>query len=200
MFDDLAATTITAFHDAMRADPGWPANVPLRHPDGAWHFIEQNHRFNSLLWAEEDLARRRDVPDAAIAANKRAIDGYNQQRNDAIERIDEHILARMAGVAPRADAWQNSETAGSIVDRLSIIALRIVSMRAQAERTEAGAEHVARCRERLAFLDAQRADLARCLDRLLAGFAAGTAYYRIYRQMKMYNDPALNPWLAGRKG
>jgi len=193
-FDDVRAADVCAFHDARVAEAGWAARAAV-HADGAWQWIEANHRFNNLLWDEEDQARRRDVPDSAIAANKRAIDGYNQKRNDAIERIDEALLVRLAGVVPAPDAWHSSETAGSMIDRLSILALKIFHMRAQTERTDATPAHVATCREKLERLALQRADLGRCLDTLLARAAGGTAFWRVYRQFKMYNDPTLNPWL-----
>ena len=197
MFDDLLPAAIIAFHDGAHAVPEWAKSAPARHREGAWRWIEANHRCNCLLWDEEDLARRRDVPDAAIAANKRAIDGYNQARNDAIERIDEEILSRLAAVRVVEGAWHNSETAGSLVDRLSIVSLKILHMRAQTARVDAAAAHVALCREKLALLEAQRTDLGRCLATLLESAARGTAFYRVYRQFKMYNDPALNPWLYG---
>lgn len=192
-FDDVGSASIRAFHD-QRIAPG--ASACVADPAGeAWTHIAANHRCNHLLWDEEDQARRTDVPDAAIAANKRAIDGYNQRRNDAIERIDETLLARLSGVVPAADAWHNSETAGAMIDRLSILALKIHHMRAQTLRSDATPEHVASCTGKLARLSLQREDLARCLDTLLARAAQGRAFWRIYRQFKMYNDPALNPWL-----
>jgi len=199
MFDDLRPAALVAFHDAQHLSPGWLKTAPARHAEGLWHWVEANHRCNCLLWDEEDLARRRDVPDAEIAANKRAIDRHNQARNDAIERIDELILARLAAVPVAADAWHNSETAGSIVDRLSIVSLKIFHMRAQTQRADADADHVARCRDKLALLERQREDLAGCLGALLGAAARGRAFYRVYRQFKMYNDPALNPWLYGGK-
>ena len=197
-FSDVRADALTAFHDARVATPGWTAAQPECAHD-AWQWIEANHRCNNLLWDEEDQARRRDVPDAAIAANKRAIDGYNQRRNDAIERIDEALLARLAKVAPRPDAWHNSETAGAMVDRLSILALKIFHMEEQTRRTDAGAAHIATCEEKLARLRLQRDDLCRCLDALLARSARGEAFWKVYRQFKMYNDPALNPYLYGKR-
>jgi len=196
-FDDVRAAALTAFHDERVATTGWTAQ-PAAFGDGAWQWIEANHRCNNLLWDEEDQARRRDVPDAAIAANKRAIDGYNQRRNDAIERIDEALLARLADVPPRDGAWHNSETAGAMIDRLSILALKIFHMAEQTRRDDATPEHVASCREKLARLTLQRADLARCLDTLLDRAARGDAYWKVYRQFKMYNDPALNPYLYGK--
>jgi hypothetical protein len=197
-FSDMRAAALVPFHDARVATAGWTAAAP-EFVDGAWAFVEANHRCNNLLWDEEDQARRRDVPDAAIAANKRAIDGYNQRRNDAIERIDEALLARLAGVTPRANAWHNSETAGAMVDRLSILALKIFHMAEQTRRTDATAEHVATCREKLARLTLQREDLGRCLDTLLASATRGEAFWKVYRQFKMYNDPALNPYLYGKR-
>jgi hypothetical protein len=198
-FGDVRSDAICAFHDANlgREARGGPA--PTGVGGGVWPWIEANHRCNRLLWDEEDLARRQEVAAAAIAANKRAIDGFNQRRNDAIEKIDEVLLERLIGVVPAADAWHNSETAGSIVDRLSILALKIFHMRAQTVRTDASEEHRALCGDKLARLLLQRSDLARCLDTLLTRAAEGRAYWRVYRQFKMYNDAALNPYLYGGK-
>jgi hypothetical protein len=166
-------------------------------PDTApWADIAANHACNAGLWDEEDLARRTDVPDAQIVANKRAIDRFNQARNDAVERIDAALLALLP--PPREGARLHSETAGMMIDRLSILALKVRAMRAQAARSDADDAHRDRCRERLERLQAQRADLAECLRALLADCAAGRACFRIYRQYKMYNDPALNPHLARR--
>jgi hypothetical protein len=186
---------IVRFHDERVADRAGANSGTARHAAGAWQWIEANHRFNNLLWDEEDLARRRNVPDSSIATNKRAIDGYNQKRNDAIERIDEHLLAALGEAKPGARL--NSETAGSMIDRLSILALKIFHMRAQTERADATPEHIATCREKLARLVEQRDDLQRCLGELLADCAAGRACFKVYRQFKMYNDPSLNPYLYG---
>jgi hypothetical protein len=189
-FEDVAARAICAFHDEAIA-----GGAASREAGDVWRHIAENHRNNRLLWDEEDQARRTDVADAAIAANKRAIDGCNQRRNDAIERIDEALLARLAGVTPAADAWHNSETAGAMIDRLSILSLKIHHMRLQTMRDDASAEHISTCKEKLARLSLQRDDLARCLDVLLARAAEGRAFWRVYRQFKMYNDPTLNPYL-----
>jgi hypothetical protein len=197
--EDLAAERIVAFHDEGVRDPAWAARAPSEQPNAAWQSIDLDHRCNCLIWDEEDLARRRNVPDAAIVTNKRAIDRYNQQRNDAIEKIDEAILDRLAGVTPAADAWRQSETAGAMIDRLSVLALKIHHMGLQTRRADATPENVETWRARLTRLIAQRDDLARCLDTLLARCAEGRAFYRIYRQFKMYNDPDLNPHLRGSK-
>jgi hypothetical protein len=170
--------------------------------------VHGNHRYNSLLWAEEDLARRTTVADADIAANKRAIDGYNQARNDATERVDEILLLALGLVdaesahsdAPQSrvptDARLNSETAGSMIDRLSIMALKAQAMRAQTLRSDTDEAHRAASRVKLERLQQQRKDLGSCFDALLADAAAGRAYFKVYRQFKMYNDPRLNPVLV----
>jgi hypothetical protein len=190
------ALAIVRFHDERVADRDWAKAGAAAFTDSAWQWIETNHRFNNLLWDEEDLARRRDVPDSAIAVNKRAIDGFNQKRNDAIERIDEHLLAMLP---PASGARLNSETAGAMIDRLSILALKIFHMRLQTERTDATPEHVDACRQKLARLLEQRGDLQRCLGDLLDDCRAGRACFKVYRQFKMYNDPALNPHLYGKR-
>lgn len=207
-----SGATVAALHDACLARPGWPREQPpeaggVALPD----WIEHNHRFNSLLWAEEDLARRTRVADAEIAANKRAIDGFNQARNDATERVDELLLialglvdatsartdAPVSTVAPGARL--NSETAGSIIDRMSIMALKVHAMRAQTGRTDVDEAHREASRGRLARLQQQRDDLGRCLDELLADCRAGRAYFKVYRQFKMYNDPRFNPALVAEQ-
>ena len=185
----IRSADLIAFHDH---GTGRPAGA-------VWDAIEANHRHNRLLWDEEDLARRRNVPDAEIAGNKRAIDRYNQARNDAIERIDEHLLGALAEVRRKPDARLSSETAGGMIDRLSIVSLKIRSMRAQTERSDVGPEHIETCRAKLERLLEQRGDLAGCLERLLAEAARGESYFKVYRQFKMYNDPQLNPALYREK-
>jgi hypothetical protein len=165
-------------------------------PGPMWHWIAVNHLSNRLLWDEEDRARRTSVPAYEIAASKRLIDRYNQQRNDAVERVDEAILAQLPA-QPREHARLSSETAGAMIDRLSILALKLQHMRHESQRGEAGAAHVQACRDKLARLHSQRHDLAACLDRLLHEALQGQAYFKVYRQFKMYNDPALNPYLYG---
>jgi hypothetical protein len=202
-----AAAEITALHDRMLAAPGWPQQAPAV-AEGLWHWVQANHRHNSLLWAEEDLARRTTVADAEIAANKRAIDRHNQARNDATERVDEILLVALGLVdaaSARTDAplstvptgaRLNSETAGSMIDRLSIMALKAHAMGLQTRREDVDEAHRDSSRGKLARLRQQRADLAACLDALLADATAGRAYFKVYRQFKMYNDPRFNPELV----
>lgn len=203
----VLAADVVSLHDRLLAQAGWPQTEA---PPGAglWGWVQTNHRNNCLLWAEEDLARRRTVADAEIAANKRAIDGYNQARNDATERVDELLLIALRLVdeasarsdAPAAQvpagARLNSETAGSMIDRLSILALKIRAMHDQTVRQDVDEAHRAASGIKLERLRLQRADLAGCLDALVADAAAGKAYFKVYRQFKMYNDPRFNPALV----
>jgi len=196
---------VIAGHDAALAQP-LPASAPA--PDDVRGCIAVNHFHNRSLWGQEDLARRQQAPDAEIVANKRAIDRHNQARNDAIERIDEFLLsalglvdpATLASALPRstvaAGARLNSETAGSMLDRISILGLKIAAMREQTLRDDVDDAHRQACTERLERLVQQRTDLGRCYDELLADARAGRAYFKVYRQFKMYNDPRLNPALV----
>ncbi|HEY8607711.1 MAG TPA: DUF4254 domain-containing protein [Noviherbaspirillum sp.] len=202
MQNGLDAQSIMQFHDRMLAAQDWPQREPDASLTGAWHWIETNHRYNTLLWNEEDKARRTDVGPEAIAASKRLIDQYNQKRNDAVECVDEALLSALGQSGdqpPAAGARLNSETAGAMTDRLSILSLKIFHMREQTERVDASAEHIEKCRDKLHRLQTQRRDLGACLDQLLAEAAAGTAYFKVYRQFKMYNDPTLNPYLYGKQ-
>jgi len=151
---------------------------------------------NCLLWHEEDKARRNDVDDSAIAAVKRAIDKLNQQRNDLIEKLDEAILAEISRVTPEATSGSiNSETPGSIVDRISIMSLKIFHMDEDAQRSDIDEDHRQRSLHRLAVLKLQRNDIYKALDELLAEYVAGKKTMKLYKQFKMYNDPTLNPEL-----
>ena len=159
------------------------------------------HRFNFLLWHEEDIARSPHVTDGRIAQVKRAIDRYNQARNDAIEKVDDCLIAQLAarGIVAGPDAPAATETPGAAIDRLSILELRRYHMREQAERRDATEEHRAKAAGRLEILDLQREHLIAALDRLLGEIFAGERPLRVFRQMKMYNDPSLNPYLYTAK-
>ena len=196
----LQVEELLSFHDQSVAAKLWPAQISgISEQLALVGAVADNHRFNCMLWAEEDLARRVGVDDGLIAANKRAIDKFNQQRNDATERIDEALLQSLAMPPYPEQAEQSSETAGAMIDRLSILALKIYHMGVQTVRQDATAEHRAVCLDKQRLLTVQRNDLARALMRLIDRCQNGTGYFKIYRQFKMYNDPALNPQLYGSK-
>jgi hypothetical protein len=158
-----------------------------------WPAIECNHRMNFDLWHAEDAARRDDLGSASVRDAKRAIDRCNQLRNDAIEQLDAWLLSRLP--AGRPDAPLHSETPGMMVDRLSILALKIFHMRVESARPSATAEHRGKCFSKCARLVEQQADLQRCLQLLVAELQSGARQYKLYRQFKMYNDDSLNPQL-----
>jgi hypothetical protein len=173
--------------EAFRAQPHSPADAWLR-------LVARQHRANFDLWHIEDEARAPGAADAQLADVKRRIDRTNQIRNDLAEEIDRALLAWLeTGGLPSPDAPLHSESPGLIVDRLSILSLKIYHTREETLRADALPDHAARNRERLAILEEQRSDLAACLDRLWRETLDGTRRFKLYRQLKMYNDPALNP-------
>ncbi len=190
---------ITELHrDAVCRWHERPIDNPFDNPySGFLATVCEQHQFNYLLWHEEDVARSPEVGDHRIAEVKRAIDRYNQQRNDAIERIDEALLQSLSasGVQLQAGARLNTETPGAAIDRLSIMALRIYHLEEQAARDEVDRSHRQKVDERLSRCRVQHADLAWSLGELIADLQAGRKLLKIYRQMKMYNDPTLNPYL-----
>jgi hypothetical protein len=156
-------------------------------------------RRNYELWHEEDQARRTDVDDGIIASVKRKIDVLNQSRNDMIEKLDEHIMAWLTGKgANNQEGDVNSETPGSIVDRISILSLKVYHMHEDTLRSDISSEHRERSRQRMTILQEQRADLYAALEILFSDYLAGRKRMKLYRQFKMYNDPDLNPELYGR--
>jgi seryl-tRNA(Sec) selenium transferase len=165
--------------------------------DGIKAIVCQQHAFNFLLWHEEDIARSPNVGDEKIAAVKRAIDGYNQNRNDWIEKIDDAITNWLGEIGMEADeaAPLNTETPGSAVDRLSIMSLRLYHLHEQIERTDVDPAHIESVQHKIAVCRLQQADLSQSLDELLDDIRCGRKRHRTYRQFKMYNDPALNPYL-----
>jgi hypothetical protein len=184
-----SSSSPAAIEAAGAAAAEWPAAVA------------RQHRANFDLWHIEDEARAPGATDAEIAAVKRRVDLTNQRRGDLAEELDRALLAWLATRnLPSPAAELNSESPGLIIDRLSILALKIYHTREEVERRDAPAGHAERNRERLAILDEQRADLAGCLDALWRQTLAGTRRFKLYRQLKMYNDPSLNPAIYRKTG
>ena len=165
--------------------------------DGLMAIAIAQHKANFDLWHEEDKARDPLASDVDIAEVKRAIDKLNQRRNDLVEKMDGWLLEGLE--RPKTTVPLNSETPGLMIDRLSILALKIFHTREESHRESAGPEHQSKNAARLSLLEEQRKDLAGCLDALWAEVLAGTRRFKLYRQMKMYNDPELNPAIYSRK-
>jgi len=184
--------TTSAWHDFHPPEPA-------ADPSDISSLIRAQPRANFDLWHEEDKARDPSATDAQIAAVKRAIDKFNQQRNDLIEKLDDYVLETLTRlkIAAPPDAPWNSETPGSIIDKLSILSLKVFHMREQTERLDAAAEHIQKCRARLATLTRQHDDLTLALQALFNDLFAGAKQMKLYRQFKMYNDPDSNPKIYG---
>jgi hypothetical protein len=196
----LDAFAITAAQDLQTKNwhlPEPPRTTPADPFEG---LLSQLHRANFDLWHEEDRARDPNASSDQIAITKRAIDILNQRRNDVVEQLDRALLEALAPLSlPNADAALHSETPGLILDRLSILALKIFHTQEQIDRTDITEEHRSRNQGRLAMLTEQRNDLAGCLDALWSDVTGGRRRFKLYRQLKMYNDPTLNPVLYARR-
>ena len=194
----LDAHQITQLHDQAtlrwHQDESWPdpfTLVQARNPDPLIETALAHHRANFDLWHEEDKAREPEASDARIATVKHNIDKLNQTRNDLVEFLDRTLLAA-AGVQNPA-APLHSESLGLMLDRLSILALKIYHTAEEAHRASASEAHHQKNLSRLSLLEEQRNDLAGCLDALWREVLDGKRRFKLYRQLKMYNDPELNP-------
>ena len=156
--------------------------------------VARQHHANIELWHIEDEARTPGATDAELAGVKRRVDRTNQRRNDLAEELDRKLLDWLEPRnLPNLAAPLHSESPGLMIDRLSILALKIFHTREEAERMDAPVGHAERNADRLVILQQQRDDLAGCLESLWLETLAGTRRFKLYRQLKMYNDPLLNP-------
>lgn len=154
---------------------------------------------DAVQWHLEDIIRDPDIDPVAALALKRRIDRSNQDRTDLVEEIDSYFYTLYRDVQPLPDATINTESPAWAIDRLSILALKIWHMREQATRDDASAEHRDRCQKKLDTLLCQQRDLSTAIDQLLDDIAAGRKYMKVYKQMKLYNDPSTNPVLYAAK-
>ena len=154
---------------------------------------------DTVQWHFEDIIRDPHIDPIEALQLKRRIDRSNQDRTDLVEQIDSYFRQQYSNVKVLSDARINTESPAWAVDRLSILALKIYHMREQAERQDAPAEHRERCKAKLDVLLEQQVDLSTAIDQLLDDISAGRKYMKVYRQMKMYNDPSTNPVLYGKK-
>ena len=152
-----------------------------------------------MQWHFEDIIRDPHIDPSEALSLKRRIDRSNQDRTDLVEQIDSYFRQYFSDVKPLPNATINTESPAWAVDRLSILALKIYHMREQAERHDASQEHIAKCKAKLAVLEEQQVDLSTAIDQLLDDIKAGRKYMKVYRQMKMYNDPDTNPVLYQKK-
>lgn len=188
--------SVSDYHKTDNVDA--PCKNP--YPEGSFEAILYSKNWvDAVQWHLEDIIRDPEIDPAEALQLKRRIDRSNQVRTDMVEEIDTWYREKYKDVEVLPDAKINTESPAWALDRLSILALKIWHMREQAERTDADADHKARCRAKLDVLLEQRQDLTTAIGQLLDDIAAGRKFMKVYRQMKMYNDPATNPVLYAKK-
>ena len=179
----------------------WHQEKPEASAEGFLGLVENQHLQNFLLWHEEDIARAPDVDNSEIARVKRSIDKLNQKRNDLIEALDESILQYLIenGSEMNRNSPANSETPGSIIDRCSIMSLKIFHMKEQTVRKDVDTNHIEEATRKTKILQIQREDLLTSLLQLVDDIKKGERHFKLYKQFKMYNDPSLNPKIYSAK-
>ena len=163
------------------------------------HLLYHKNWIDTVQWHLEDLIRDPQIDPVEALVLKRRIDRSNQERTDMVEYIDSYFLDKFKDVAIESGAKINTESPAWAIDRLSILALKIYHMAQEVARKDVSLQHVEECGRKLAVLRQQQDDLSAAIDQLLEDIAAGRKYMKTYKQMKMYNDPALNPVLYGAK-
>ena len=163
------------------------------------YYLYLKNWIDTVQWHFEDIIRDPNIDPAEALVLKRRIDKSNQDRTDLVELIDSYFLTKYQKVEVKADATINTESPAWAIDRLSILALKIYHMRQEVERTDTTPEHHAQCENKLNVLLEQQKDLSSAIDQLINDIENGRKYMKVYKQMKMYNDPNLNPVLYGKK-
>jgi hypothetical protein len=171
-----------------------PSNNPYEKDSMNFILYSKSH-IDTIQWHVEDEIRRADIPDSDIATLKRRIDALNQERTNLVEVLDDYFLNLYKDVKVKPGARMNSETPAWLIDRMSILELKIYHMKEQTERKDADSKHISQCQAKLDILLDQRKDMSNCLLELLDDLNSGHKYMKVYRQMKMYNDKNLNPSL-----
>lgn len=200
---DFAEKSYSIFQDTTRLyhqtdDVDATAENPYRRGT-IEHDLFNKNWIDAVQWHLEDIIRDPEIDPVDALALKRRIDRSNQDRTDLVERIDSYFLEKYAAVNPKPEATINTESPAWAIDRLSILALKIYHMEVEVNRADASAEHIAKCRAKLDTLLLQREDLITAIDQLLGDIEEGRKKMRVYKQMKMYNDPETNPVLYGEK-
>jgi hypothetical protein len=163
------------------------------------YYLFLKNGIDTVQWHLEDIIRNPDIDPVEALKIKRRIDYSNQDRTDLVELIDSYFLDKYKDVHIRAGAAINTESPAWAIDRLSILALKIYHMQQEATRPDATPQHIEQCLTKLHVLNEQQKDLSTAVDTLLDDIEQGRKYMKVYKQMKMYNDPALNPVLYGKR-
>ena len=192
--NDLFRQSIRDYHYTDNVDT--PISNPFADDDIAALLYHKNW-IDTVQWHLEDIIRSPTIRPDELVAIKRRIDQSNQERTDMVEQIDSWFFDQFHHITPKPRARLNSETPAWLLDRMSILQLKLFHFREQTERPDVADEHRQKAAQKLAVLLEQEQDLARCFDELLEDIRNGDRYMKVYRQMKMYNDPTLNPVLYG---
>jgi hypothetical protein len=188
--------SISKYHVADDVDAEIQNPYPVKSIE---YYLFLKNWIDTVQWHFEDIIRNPDIDPEEALKLKRRIDKSNQDRTDLVELIDSYFLDQYKNVTIQPGAAINTESPAWAIDRLSILALKICHMQQEVDRTDATQEHAAQCRQKLAVLLEQQKDLSAAIDTLLDDIANGRKYMKVYKQMKMYNDPSLNPVLYGKK-
>jgi len=189
---DIFEESISNYHIADNVDTLISNPYPKEKIE---HLLYLKNWIDTVQWHLEDIIRSPAIDPAEALVIKRRIDASNQERTDVVEYIDSHFLHQYKNIKPQAGASINTESPAWAIDRLSILALKIYHMDAEANRAGASEEHKAACKKKLSLLLEQRKDLSQAIDELIRDIEQGKKYMKVYKQMKMYNDPSLNPVL-----
>lgn len=192
----LFSEAINAYHRFDHVDT--PINNPYA-KGSIEYLLYLKNWIDTVQWHLEDIIRDPAIDPVEALKIKRRIDHSNQERTDMVEYIDSYFLDRYKEVKVSADATINTESPAWAVDRLSILALKIYHMAQEVARKDVSEEHIEACSKKLATLQQQQIDLSTAIDQLIEDLASGRKYMKVYKQMKMYNDPALNPVLYASK-
>ncbi len=170
------------------------------YPSGSFEaLLYAKNWIDAVQWHLEDIIRLPDIDATEGIKIKRRIDKSNQDRTDLVEKVDDVFLDTFKSVIPKPGTRINSETPAWLLDRMSILMLKIYHMKEQTLRTDASAEHIAKCAAKLEVLMEQKTDMQMAFDELVEDIGSGNRRFKVYRQMKMYNDASLNPVLYAQK-
>ncbi|HEY9487177.1 MAG TPA: DUF4254 domain-containing protein [Chryseosolibacter sp.] len=189
---EIFQKSIDDYH--LKDDIDTPINNPFR--SGSFEsLLYLKNWIDTVQWHLEDIIRDPNIDPSDALLIKRRIDKSNQDRTDTVEKMDDYFLEAFRNVPIKPGTRINSETPAWLLDRMSILLLKIYHMKEQSERKDVTLPHIARCQDKLRVLMEQREDMRQAFDQLVEDIGAGTRRFKVYRQMKMYNDASLNPVL-----
>lgn len=193
--DKIFSDSIVLYHTTDNVDAELKNPYPERSIE---YYLFLKNWIDTVQWHLEDIIRNPEIDPNEALAIKRRIDRSNQDRTDLVELIDSYFWEKYKDIKTTDDAGINTESPAWAIDRLSILALKIYHMQKEVERTDVSPSHIEQCRQKLTVLTEQQKDLSTAIDQLLNDIANGRKYMKVYKQMKMYNDPELNPVLYGK--